>query len=649
MDQRVIPGAAWRALALGAVAALAGIVVAAAWLVGGPGSTVAQAFAVATLIVWGVLGTLAVTRGVATWRAIRRNPDELRGRAHAAVAVLLGLLGLSAGLAPPVVLAAVTWYEARTDMGRWTTPDVVAALAGGSVGERVRAAGEIGDRGAVEAVPALASALVDPSAAVRSAAALALDDLQAAAAPAVPALISALSDPDPLVRRHAAYALAEVGEAAVPAIQALLRMLADPTDRDPAQVALHGIGGARNSVQAFLEGLANDHPAVREGAWNGVVAAMAVAPGQRAQPVPGPLRAALAATDARVRRGAVWVLARQRHWMEELEPILAPVVDDADPATRLGVACAIAGKRGAPTTERARAITVALGVDPLALVAHEPEGVRLTLLEFLPRIARPDQVEAAALERSLARERLAPDTAAALGEWAAGTPALRAVFRGLVRDDDGRLRPEVLRGLARAGGLDDELLAAAVAELRAAQAEAADPRSDIRAGWILDALADSRRPDVAPVLVGFLGDPAVGFHTQAAQALSQLGTVAAGVVPQLVELLRTRVSTEATVVTQHEGHQAWRGNAVGRLRRQVASALASIDPDPAHAIAEIVTALDDPDPLIRRELVRVIAGMTYRPGATPAAREALTRLTAHADAAVQTAAREALERWVKKE
>jgi HEAT repeat protein len=98
---------------------------------------------------------------------------------------------------------------------------------------RAEAARELGDMKAWDAVEALGTALADPAAEVRAAAAYALVKLEDKAKDAAPALKTALADDDRLVRYNAVVALHNT-QAATPAELAppLASLLADEDDED---------------------------------------------------------------------------------------------------------------------------------------------------------------------------------------------------------------------------------------------------------------------------------------------------------------------------------------------------------------------------------------------------------------------------------
>jgi hypothetical protein len=121
----------------------------------------------------------------------------------------------------------------------------------------IRVIGYFG-RDGKSAVPALTTALSDPLAAVRSAAAGSIAQIGTAAAQTVPALARALSDSNPQVRELAAIALRSMGPKSFIIIPQLIEALNDPVDfvRAPASEALGAIGpSAKYAVPALAQRL----------------------------------------------------------------------------------------------------------------------------------------------------------------------------------------------------------------------------------------------------------------------------------------------------------------------------------------------------------------------------------------------------------
>lgn len=131
------------------------------------------------------------------------------------------------------------------------------SASGSRRAEVVRAIGAFGEDAAVT-VKAVAEALADPDANVRSAAAWSLSQIGVAGAPAIPALEKALGDENPRVRSLSAVALRSMGPKAVDAVAALVQALSDPEAyvRAPVADAVGSMGpAAKASVQPLSERL----------------------------------------------------------------------------------------------------------------------------------------------------------------------------------------------------------------------------------------------------------------------------------------------------------------------------------------------------------------------------------------------------------
>jgi len=123
--------------------------------------------------------------------------------------------------------------------------------------EAVRAIGAFGED-AGPAVQAVAEALANPDADVRSAAAWAVSQMGGAGAPAISALKKSLVDMNLRVRCLSAVAVRSIGPKAVDAVPVLVQALSDPAAyvRAPAADAIGSIGpAARAAVQPLIERL----------------------------------------------------------------------------------------------------------------------------------------------------------------------------------------------------------------------------------------------------------------------------------------------------------------------------------------------------------------------------------------------------------
>ncbi len=139
-------------------------------------------------------------------------------------------LGAAAARAVPILVElARTSPTGRFDDARSGAIDALAAIG----------------PAAKESVPVIVSALREPKAGIRNAAALALGDIGAEATSVVPALVGVLQDPEEVVRGGAAASLGRFGAAAASAVPALTKALTDGSEyvRWQAALALERIRG----------------------------------------------------------------------------------------------------------------------------------------------------------------------------------------------------------------------------------------------------------------------------------------------------------------------------------------------------------------------------------------------------------------------
>jgi len=137
--------------------------------------------------------------------------------------------------------------------------DAASALRDPDATVRRAAARALGRGHDRSVAPALFAALADPREAVRWAAAQALDRIGAAAED-VPRLKATLRNDDPYVRSFAAFTLGRLGASAAPAVPALIEAYRqeEKEGRGAAVVALGALGeSAAEAVPALIEGLAN--------------------------------------------------------------------------------------------------------------------------------------------------------------------------------------------------------------------------------------------------------------------------------------------------------------------------------------------------------------------------------------------------------
>jgi HEAT repeat protein len=372
------------------------------------------------------------------------------------------------------------------------------------------------------------------------------------AEPAVAALTAALADEEALVRAHAARALGKIGEAAKPSVGDLIKLVTDEDayvqraavramrqlDPDPAVV-----------VPKFIELLeASDH---------GVAVAALHAIADVGEPNMELLNAALKSENANY--WALLLIAEMGAKAKDAVPAVLPLLDHARPEVRMHALMAL-GEIGPDAADAAEAVAKALddqqldcqsaAVFALARIGAADDATKQKLtgmLEhedtFLPLVAawalahlQPDNQEAL----KTAVEKLVP-------ALASEDPGVRAgAARGLV---DLKPPTEMMRPLMQqtVPKMSREALAGFANVVVEMGSEDIVPRCR-------EALADEKLRDAALAVVVRLGDKA------------------GELVPELVDALGT-VEDEA-------------------VRSEIQFALASIGPDAAPAVDELIKSLD---------------------------------------------------------
>jgi HEAT repeat protein len=244
--------------------------------------------------------------------ALAASKQSVRSRA----ARELGERGTAAKAAVPAL--AVAWFtDSCTDVqveavralariGPASVPELLKGMAHESRTVRLQAIQALTRLGpdAKPAVPALRTALQDPSAEVRGLAALALGAIGLSAADAAPALVKLLGDQAP-VRAKASVALAQLGPGGVPALADGLKATRHTIRAGCAQVlALLGADAAP-ALSALSTALADSDAKVR----TLVAVALGEQDGRAANAVPGLVRV-LTDPEASVRAAAEQALLR---------------------------------------------------------------------------------------------------------------------------------------------------------------------------------------------------------------------------------------------------------------------------------------------------------------------------------------------------
>lgn len=203
---------------------------------------------------------------------------------------------------------------------------------------------------------------------------------------------------DPVVRLAAVCALKE-RRAAVGAA-ALAVALGDPDLRAEAEAALAAIG--RGAAAALVEACAARDPRVVEAARRALREITWGSGGGSA--VHDALAAGLRAADPRRRWGAAFACAGVPGYSC---PDLTPLVGDPDRAVRFAAACVLLATRHADTARQVPrsslpALVLALGPNPVAVVAGEANDVVDTVFRALPSLGLTVQADDQLLRGALA-------------------------------------------------------------------------------------------------------------------------------------------------------------------------------------------------------------------------------------------------------
>ena len=263
------------------------------------------------------------------------------------------------------------------------------------------------------------------------------------------------------------------------------------------------------------------------------------------------------------------------------------------------------------------ALSLLLTINPEGNAQGDPSDRRADASETAKTVARlaaalkdraywPDQYRAAeGLEKlgPLAEDAL-PDLIAAL------------------KDPEPFVRMAAARALAKIGSSSPEVLAA----LRAA---AKDEKKHVRDGateayqTLCDALVDKARKEDVPALIVSLKDPDPSLRIAAARALARVGSIS----PDVLAALRVAAKDEEKKV---------RDAAITACEGLVTKA-------PRDDVLALIVALKDPEPFIRRAVVRRLGKVSF-PSASPEALAALKAASKDEDPEVSRAASKAWER-----
>jgi HEAT repeat protein len=171
---------------------------------------------------------------------------------------------------PRVRAHAITGLSALG--GRSVVPLIAARLLHDKVAfVRKVAAYGLGRIGSKEATEALAAAFKDKDIEVRGAAAVALG--QYLDASAIPALVGALEDKQEFVRAQAAHALGVNGRASAQAVPTLVKLLASDKDQEVKRQAANALGliGERSAIPALERAQHSTDPYLSQAALEAIV------------------------------------------------------------------------------------------------------------------------------------------------------------------------------------------------------------------------------------------------------------------------------------------------------------------------------------------------------------------------------------------
>jgi HEAT repeat protein len=471
------------------------------------------------------------------------------------------------------------------------------------------------------ALPALRTALADPSAAVRGQAASSLGRLGSAAGEATPDLTGLLADPDETVRGRAAEALGQVGAADPQTVLALAALLEDPSPdiRAAAARALGAIGGAAAAaVQALVPLLQDRDEQVRKAAAD-AVGRIGVLPESAADA----LTEGLVNGDSMVRARAAEALGNIGGVAADTASALVEAAGDDNDRVR-GKAVEALGKLGEAAAD--------VAVPRLVRALKDPDNwVSALAAEALGEMGAGADEAVPALVRSLrhANPQVRANTAEALGKLGRAAAAAVPVLARAAGDVDGGVRLAAVRALGAIGRPTPE-------SARVVRNALADPDPKARAA-AAEAFGTWEEADEATraELLALLDDANDEVKAQAVRALPKL----AGATPAVVDALTRRLAEDdsdwvrveaARALGQLGAAAAPAGGALLRaaqtgeagLREEAMRALAVAQPPEA---AEAFTSgLRDAEPQ-----VRVLASAGWRKaaavpeGAVPALVEAL--------------------------
>ncbi|MDB6151946.1 MAG: repeat-containing protein [Chthoniobacteraceae bacterium] len=508
-------------------------------------------------------------------------------------------------LAPRLVAAGI-WLLPATGFLLADEPvaGLITQLASPDRTIRREAALQLGKAGpaAKDAVPGLIKALSDEDKQVWSNAAGALAAIGPEAVEAIPALVLALDSRAGRGRERrqlilrAAYALTRIGPAAIPE---LIKALSsdDTGQRIGASKALAGMGpAAKDAIPALLLNLSNDDVLLRRETVDAL--------GEIGPDAAKPLLDSLASDLPRRREAVVLALGRLAQKGAPVSPaLLAMFKGESDPLVRAALFGVL------PSLQAEPAVSVPLLMDGLK---ESVEAVRRSAINAL-LLMRSAQ---SALIPSLVASLKEPD--AAVNERAADILArMGASAKSAV--------PELIETLVRRQPTS-AIYVDAIAQIGPSAAPlifqslgADDPAAIPRERW--DGILQSLKTMggvVAPALGTALTDGKTSVRLIAAQALGQIGPLAAASVPALLKTC---------------------GDADPRLRSASLASIVAIHADSKMVIPRVETALHDSVPAVRLAALQLVPA--FGESAKPLAASIIAGLK-ETDPALRQAAVEAI-------
>jgi HEAT repeat protein len=581
-------------------------------------------------IVVAALGHLHAGETVAALAALATDPSDV---VRQSVAAAMGSLGSS------------STGSARIQRGLGRRSGFLGRAIWGSVRRKTRTAPSLPADPIELAVATLESALGDPSAAVRSQAALALGRIGPAAAAVAPKLVGLLREGDETVRCQAAQALGEIGGEDGDTVAALVDLLPDASAEVRVSAA-RALGALRKaatpSVPALVPLLQDRDDAVRTAAAEAIAQV-----GWLDHAATCDLSKGLASPDNVVRAQTAEALGTIGAAAEEAAPALVDATTDENDRVRAKAVEAL-GKIG----EHAAAIAIPGLVRALR---DRDNWVSALAAEALGQMGESADGAIPALVRSLSHPNahVRRNAAEALGKMSGSAVAARPSLEKAALDEDGGVRGQAIHALGAIGVptlASTQAVAAGLQDLdpqvRAAAVEAvgqwAEPSAPVLATvlLLLDDANDQVKVQVTKVLPGLAGaTPAVidglcrrlleddsdWVQVYAALALGKLGPSAAAAGASLLRAAQTgevsvrEQAMRAIAMIQPpettEALAAGLKDDCSDIRRVASAAWMNATAISEDAIPGLIEALRDPEVQVRANCAHALARLDSIPDA----------------------------------